>query len=223
LRSEWVAVHLSVSALVALFFSTALTLTRYPENTYRFVNLCVVLSTIPIGVALAAFPGAFKTKTARYVSGAAVGTLLLLCIVSWPLLHVGVVATAPHGKKLFPPADGGQLYNPAAIDFLTKNTKFNQGILSIPYRSWAVFGSGQCAPIGSYVGGREQFPRNSRKAVEAVDLDLFRKLGVRYLYVEPSGASDWQRQRIAELSAGAELRQVWVAPHQTSIIYELTK
>jgi len=222
LRSEWVAVHLAASALVALFFSTALSLTRYPENTYRFVNLCVILSTIPIGVALSAFPRAFNRKTARHVAGAAVAALLLLCIVTWPLLHVGVVATATYGKKLFPPADGGHLYNPAAIDFLTDNTDFHKGVLSIPYQCWAVLGSGQCAPTGGYVGGLEEFRRDSSKAVKAVDLDLFRKLGVRYLYVEPAGANDWQRQRIAELSAAGELRQVWVAPNQASIIYELT-
>lgn len=222
LRSEWLAVHFAASALIALFFSTALTLTRYPENTCRLVNLCVVLSAIPIGLALATLPRTLKGKVARHVAVAAVGTLLLLCIVSWPLLHVGVMATATYGKKLFPPADGGHLYNLAAIDFLTENTKFDEGVLSIPYRSWAVLGSGQCAPTGSYVGGLEEFPRDSSKAVEAVDLDLFRKLGARYLYVESAGASDRQRHRIARLSAAGELQQIWVAPDQASVIYKLT-
>ena len=58
IRSQWMAIQLSVSAMIALFLSSALTLTRYPENTYRFVSLGVTLSAIPVGVMLAAFPSA---------------------------------------------------------------------------------------------------------------------------------------------------------------------
>lgn len=69
------------------------------------------------------------------------------------------------------------------------------------------------------MGGSAKFPRDSSKAVETIDLELFRKLGARYLYVEPASADESQRQRIASLSASGELRQVWASSESHSAIF----
>lgn len=56
------------------------------------------------------------------------GGLVALCVANWPLLHVGVAATAAYGGNLLPPADGRHLYNTAAIDFLKERTDFKDGV-----------------------------------------------------------------------------------------------
>lgn len=219
-RRDTVTTHLGLGALVALALGSALTLSRYPENTYRFVNLCVLLSSVPVGVALAAWPARATTPRARATRALAVAAAVGLCVVNWPLLHVGVAATARYGRQLIPPAHGGDRFDPLAIAFLRSASSFDQGVLSLPLESWGVLGSGQVAPAGSYIGGREAFREQSARAASELDLELMRTLGVRYLYVEPARVTQVQRERLDAHLAAGRLRPAWTGP-ASQAIYEL--
>jgi hypothetical protein len=149
-RFDGVLFHLSLSALFALFLSSAVTLTKYPENTSRFVNLCVVLGALPVGSALVAFATAGAQRDRALRAGAVVAAIALM-IANWPLFHLGIMLS---NDRWYPPFDAGPRYNQAAIEFLTNATEFRDGILTIPYDCWDVLGAGQFVPVGSYVGDR---------------------------------------------------------------------
>jgi hypothetical protein len=146
-RFDGVLFHLSLSALFALFVSSAVTLTKYPENTSRFVNLCVVLGALPVGSALVAFATAGAQRY-RALRAGAVAAAIALMIANCPLFHLGIMLS---NDRWYPPFDAGPRYNQAAIEFLTNATELRDGILTIPYDCWDVLGAGQFVPVGSYV------------------------------------------------------------------------
>jgi hypothetical protein len=219
LRRDSALLHLSFSALVALFLGSAMTLTKYPANTFRLVNLCVVVGAIPVGAALAALASRRALRPVRIASLVVVFASIAVLVSSWPLLHLGIAANAKH--VWYPARDGGPRYDRAAIDFLMKRTQYRDGVLSIPHDSWGVLGSGQFSPFGSFVGDRSEYQTKSGQAVGNVDRDLLRELGVRYLYVERRRAYSTQKKKLDEALAAGTMAILWQNGDGTNVLYEL--
>lgn len=219
-KGDGALVHVGASAIIALVLGSAMTLTKYPENTFRLVNLCVVLGAIPAGAAFATLPGEGGPRVLRVVATAITLAVIGFQVSSWPLIHLGIRANQPTARWT-PPRDGGDKVDRAATDALMRGSSYRDGVLSIPYDSWAVLASGQFSPFGSFVGDRDEYRTKSKQAVADIDLDLLAELDVRYLYVERTKATAAQLRRIDKLVSSGKLAVFWQSPHGKNVVYEV--
>jgi hypothetical protein len=207
-----------VAGFAALAASSLITLTMYPANTFRLVNLCVVLCAIPVGAWLIAVATAVTRPAFRRSALVLVATVVTLSVVNWPLLHLGVASA--YTRHRFPPLTCPQ-DDVDGMKYLRDHTPFDAPILSIPHGNWAILGSGQASPFGSWVGGDVGYRELSARATKNLDIGLMSKLRVRYLYVDRTGTSPAQTRRVDELATNRTLREVWRGPDGHNIIYEI--
>jgi hypothetical protein len=221
-KSDGALVHVGASAIIALFLGSAMTLTKYPENTFRLVNLCVVLGAVPAGAAFVAAPGQGGPRVLRAITTTVTLLVIAFLVSSWPLIHLGIRANQPTARW-YPPRDGGDRVDRDATDALMRRSSYRDGVLSIPYDSWGVLSSGQFSPFGSFVGDRDEYRKKSKEAVAELDLDLCAELSVRYLYVDRRKAKTEQVRRVDQLLRTEKLSVFWQSADGKTAIYEIRR